>query len=71
MGVRLVEPAVSAPYHAPGIRPPHRRGSGPDVKWKRDIWWILCAVLVVAAVVAMLVLSCPEENLLPQVYDVL
>lgn len=39
--------------------------------WKRDIWWILGAVLVVAAVAAMLVLSCPEENLLPQVYDVL
>ncbi len=41
------------------------------MNWKRDIWWILGAALVVLAVAAMLLLSCPEENLLPQVYDVL
>ncbi len=39
--------------------------------WKRNILWILGAALVVAAVVLMLLLTCPEENLLPQVYDVL
>ena len=48
-----------------------RGGTGPGVNWKRDIWWILGAALVVLAVAAMLLLSCPEENLLPQVYDVL
>ncbi|MDP7113318.1 MAG: hypothetical protein QGH45_15205 [Myxococcota bacterium] len=39
--------------------------------WKRNVLWILAAALVVAAVVLMLLLTCPEENLLPQVYDVL
>jgi hypothetical protein len=41
------------------------------VDWKRNVLWILAAALVVAAVVLMLLLTCPEENLLPQVYDVL
>jgi hypothetical protein len=41
------------------------------VDWKRDLLWILAAAVVVALVVLMLLLTCPEENLLPQVYDVL
>jgi hypothetical protein len=41
------------------------------VDWKRNILWIAAAALVVVAVFLMLLLTCPEENLLPQVYDVL
>ncbi len=41
------------------------------VHWKRDLAWAAGAILVILAVTAMLLLSCPSEKRLPQVYDVL
>lgn len=41
------------------------------VQWKRDLAWVAGAILVILAVAGILLLSCPSEKRLPQVYDVL
>lgn len=42
-----------------------------SVNWKRDLAWVAGAAVVILVIVAMLLLSCPTERRLPQVYEVL